>query len=76
MTHLIKLSLEEGASAMDRILCKPIKTRDDLDQLYCVIRAAIAEGEAITVEVWQECEGVYGEAQALQETVKEEATAV
>lgn len=38
---------------MQRILLKAIKNRDDLDQLYAVIRASIADGNDITVEVWE-----------------------
>ena len=56
MPHLIQLSLTEGGKCMERILCKPIKTRDDLDQLYTVIRAACAMETDVVVEVWQECE--------------------
>jgi hypothetical protein len=36
-----------------RILLKAIRTRDDLDQLYAVIRSSIADGNDIAVEVWE-----------------------
>jgi len=36
-----------------RILLKAIRNRDDLDQLYAVIRASIADGNDIAVEVWE-----------------------
>jgi len=36
-----------------RILLKAIRNRDDLDQLYAVIRASIADGNEIAVEVWE-----------------------
>ncbi len=38
---------------MQRILLKAIKNRDDLDQLYAVIRASIADGNDVAVEVWE-----------------------
>ena len=36
-----------------RIMLKAIRNRDDLDQLYAVIRASIQDGNQIAVEVWE-----------------------
>ena len=54
--HIIQLALCEGAKPKERVLLKPIKSRDDLDQLYCVLRDAIANDKNVVVEVWVDYE--------------------
>lgn len=54
MPNLIKVRLEEGAPYLQRILLKNVLTRDDLDQVFLVIRASIAEGANIYLEVYEE----------------------
>ncbi len=50
------------ANPMQRILLKQIRTRDDLDQLYLVLRGSVAQGNEVWAEVWESCD----EAQAPQ----------
>lgn len=54
MPTLIQQQLCEGGKTLERILLKEIKTRDDLEQLYSVLRASVAAGDIPTVEVWTE----------------------
>ena len=54
MNRLVKVRLEEGSPMVQRILLKNVKNRDDLEQLYCVIRASVAGENNVFVEVYEE----------------------
>ena len=54
MQNLVKVQLTEGAPYLQRILLKNVKTRDELDQVFLVIRASIADGNNVYVEVYEE----------------------
>lgn len=36
-----------------RVVIKAITNRDELDQLYCVLKDSLKEGNTIVVEVWE-----------------------